>query len=490
MKKSLIFVLFLICVGFVLGTITLRGPLRALIESGRDQGRSAEAESVLVRLVIVLLVAVSLLAAGWLSRKVNRTSSRTLEFGLPALSVLLAGGCVGWWLLSAPESSRPDSFVGSRFTFGAYPSEARISQLAAEGYSGVISLLHPAVVPFETRLIEQERSAVVAAGLEFVHAPMLPWVSDNRESLATVETIVERGHGRYYVHCLLGKDRVRIVERWIREIDREGKGESGLEIARTKKERRLRDGMLWERGGVAFVGEGIFVTPQPAASEYMSYLLAGVNGRVISLLDPNRPEDRAWLEEEQRILEGNGLQLVLHPIPIDPYDGQRVLDVVDRVRRIPGQKVVHAFLSLDSGRSPSAEAFVQALYSGLPPLPPALFSEPLALGRARVIAPNVAFGPRPRQDEFAGALHRRGVRKFVYLGDARDPEARQDEKICREAGLEWRALSEASELLEVLAKGGPWYLYGPRAHDLGHWVAETLGPALPPRGSGEESRVP
>jgi hypothetical protein len=354
----------------------------------------------------------------------------------------------------------------------------------------VISLLHPAVVPFETRLIEQERSAVVAAGLEFVHAPMLPWVSDNRESLATVETIVESGHGRYYVHCLLGKDRVRIVERWVQELDGMGKGESGLEIARTKKVRRLRDGMLWERGGVAFVGEGIFLTPQPAVNEYMSYLLAGVNGRVISLLDPNRPGDRVWLDEEQRFFEGNGLQLVSYPISLDPYDGERVLDVVDQVRRIPGQKVVHAFLSLDSGRSPAAEAFVQALHSGLPPLPPALFNEPLVRGRARVIAPNVALGPRPRQDEFAGTLHRRGLRRFVYLGDAQDAEARQDAKICREAGLGWRALSDESELLEVLAKGGPWYLYGPRAQDLGPGVARTLGPALPSRGTDENSRVP
>ncbi|HIF99370.1 MAG TPA: hypothetical protein EYQ54_20500 [Myxococcales bacterium] len=241
---------------------------------------------------------------------------------------------------------------------------------------------------------------------------------------------------------------------------------------------------------MAFVGEGIFLTPQPAASEYMSYLLSGANGRVVSLLDPNRPEDRLWLEEEERIFQGNALQSISHPIPVDPYDGERVLDVVDQVRRIPGQKVVHAFLSLDSGRSPAAEAFVQALHSGLPPLPPALFNEPLARGRARVIAPNVALGPRPRQDEFAGTLHRRGLRKFVYLGDTQDAEARQDEKICLGRGLGWRALSDASELLEVLSEGGPWYLYGPRAQDLGPWVAQTLGPALPSRGADENSRVP
>ena len=490
MKKLLTFVVFLVSVGFILGTFVLRGPLRMLIESGRGQGRSPEAEAVLVRLVIVFLAAVSLLFAGWLSRRVHRASSRIVEFGLPAVSVLLAGGCAGWWLLSASEGSLSESVVGSRFTFGTYPSEARLSRLAGEGYTGVISLLHPAVVPFETRLIDEERSAVLAAGLEFLHAPMLPWVSDNRESLATIRAVVERGRGRYYVHCLLGKDRVRIVERWIQDIDREGEFGSGLGISVAKKKSRLRDGMVWERGSVAFIGEGIFLTPQPTASEYMSYFLSGVNGHVVSLLDPNRPEDRLWLEEEQRIFEGNGLQLVSYPIPIDPYDGGRVLDVVDQVRRIPGQKAVHAFLSLDSSRSPAAEAFVQALHSGLPPLPPALFNEPLTRGRARVIAPNVAIGPRPQQAEFAGLLHRRGVRKFVYLGDAQDAMARQDEEICLGEGLGWRAVSDASKLLEVLSEGGPWYLYGPRAHDLGPGVAQKLGPAIPFPSVGEYSRVP
>jgi hypothetical protein len=490
MQALSLFVFFAACVGFVLGTFTLLGPLRGLLESMRDEGVSAETEAAIVRLAILVLIVVSLILAGWLSRRVRRTSLGILKFGLPSLAVGLAGLCVGWWLVSAQGGDAGESFVGSRFTFGPYPSEARLAQLASEGYSGVISLLHPAVVPFETRLIGEERRTANAAGLEFIHAPMLPWVSDNEESLNIIKTIVERGHGRYYVHCLLGKDRVRIAKRWVQELN--PMAEIGLTegTENHEKNRQLHDGMLWERGRVVFVGEGIFLTPQPAKNEYVSYLLSGSNGPVFSLLDPHRLEDRPWIEEERRIYEGNGMELVVLPIPVDPYDGHVALAVADRIRRSPGSKVVHAFLSLDSGRSPSAEAFVQALYSGLPPLPPALFVEPLFRGRARVIAPNVALGPRPRNDEFAGTLHRRGVREFVYLGDAQDSEAREDRGLCLGAGLDWRGVTRESDLLEIVARGGPWYLYGPLAELLGPKVARAMGPALPVRISSEAAGVP
>lgn len=111
-----------------------------------------------------------------------------------------------------------------------------------------------------------------------------------------------------------------------------------------EKNRQLHDGMLWERGRVVFVGDGIFLTPQPAEDEYMLYLLPGSNGPVFSLLDPHRSEDRPWIEEERRIYEGNGMELAVLPIPVDPYDGHVALAVADRIRRSPGSKVVHAFL--------------------------------------------------------------------------------------------------------------------------------------------------
>lgn len=481
MRKFSAFVFLGGCIGFALGTLVLLGPVRWLTETARSGEISEASEAAAVRAVVVGLIVVSALLAGWLSGVVVRTSHPALRFGPLVLGLLLAVVCAGWWFQRAKTVSVEESFVGARFTFGAYPSESRLSELAAEGYTGVISLLHPAVIPFETRLIGEERRAVTSFGLEFIHVPMLPWLSDNLEALAQIEEIAGGNTGRYYVHCLLGRDRVRLVKRWIGEFKPEEELASMPALRRHEESRRLRAGLQWERGEVVLADEGIFITPHPVRSEFISYVLPGLAGQVVSILDPASPEDRVWIEEERRLLEGNGLPLSLLPIPIDPYDAERALEVAKRVQRIPGSKIVHAFLSLDSGRSPSSEAFVQALRSGLAPLPPSLFQEPLSAGPAEVIAPNVAAGPRPRRDEFAGVLWRRGIRGFVYLGDAGDAVARADRRLSGGEGLSWHAVDSAEGLLELIALGGPWYLYGPEVETLSQRVADVMGPAIPPR---------
>jgi len=231
-------------------------------------------------------------------------------------------------------------------------------------------------------------------------------------------------------------------------------------------------------------GGQTFVSPHPVDNEYVSFVFPGSAGRVFSILNPDNPDDRHWIDEESRILSGNGMELSVLPIPLHPYEPRRALEVADRVRRIPGPKLVHAFLSVGSKRSPAAEAFVQAFRSRLAPVPPSLFREPLAGGPATVVAPNVALGPPPRGSEFGGVLYRRGIRGFIYVGAAGDERARSDGELCRREGIDWRAIDAASDLLELLTSGGPWYLYGPGLAALRPRIVDTLGPAIPPLVSG------
>ena len=74
---------------------------------------------------------------------------------------------------------RSETRAGSSFTFGPYPTEDRLAALERDGYTAVISLLHPAVVPFEPKLIADETAAAERVGIEFIHLPMLPWIADN-----------------------------------------------------------------------------------------------------------------------------------------------------------------------------------------------------------------------------------------------------------------------------------------------------------------------
>jgi hypothetical protein len=62
--------------------------------------------------------------------------------------------------------------------------------------------------------------------------------------------------------------------------------------------------------------------------------------------------------------------------------------------------------------------------------------------------------------------------------------------LCLGAGLDWRGVTRESDLLEIVARGGPWYVYGPLAELLGPKVARAMGPALPVRISSEAAGVP
>jgi len=476
-------------VGFSSGSAALLGPVRWLTLHARAAGWSPDVERLVVVPLVAAYVVLSALVALWLTASLRRSRLLHVRLGVPLLCLAAAGGAL--WLWMTPEAlgagGGETEAVGRSFTFGSYPTEERMRELKREGYTAVVSLLHPLVVPFEPKLIADGRAAAERAGLEYVNVPMLPWVSDNGEALARIEQLARSGgRQRLYVHCYLGKDRVRLVKRLVEQIDPTAQVAVTADLDAHQARRRLEDGMRLERGVVVRVAPEVFLTPFPTDNEFMSYILPGTHGQVLSLLDPDDDGDRAWIDKERELLRGHRLPFELRPLPHAEFDPARALAVAREAAAMPRPFVVHAFLAVDSGRSPSAEAFLQAFRSDLPPLPPALFVEPLARGAAQVLAPNVALGPRPAPGEFRGSLWSRGVREFVYVGDGAASEARADRATCRAAGVPWHALDgRADELLALVSAGGPWYLYGPWAAKLAPEVTAALGPAIPP-----ESRRP
>jgi hypothetical protein len=54
--------------------------------------------------------------------------------------------------------SHKDEIINNQFSIGPYPELEQLKKLKDEGYDGVISLLHPAVVPLNLHLlIEKEK---------------------------------------------------------------------------------------------------------------------------------------------------------------------------------------------------------------------------------------------------------------------------------------------------------------------------------------------
>jgi len=220
LKTVALFGFIWLMVGFVSGTSTLMGPVRWLTSMARSSGWGHSLESGCVKGIIILYVTASFFVACWLTRIMLKTSKKHIKVLIPLVCFLCAAGAL--YLFLNPATSGLDrgeeEALTEQFTFGPYPTEKRLTDLKRKGYTGVISLLHPAVVPFEPKLLADEREAGDKVGLRIIHIPMLPWVSENKESLAVIRDLASKPQGRYYVHCYLGKDRVYLVKRVIETV--------------------------------------------------------------------------------------------------------------------------------------------------------------------------------------------------------------------------------------------------------------------------------
>lgn len=468
----LLFAYIWLMVGFSTGTGTLIGPVRWITSWSRTQGWAQSSEDLVVNSVIFLYVLFSAVISWWLLKKIQQIGEGRVKGGVLLAVTFVALGALWLWLnpgiLTRGEQVTFDSV--SRFTFGPYPTRERFVQLKEEGYTAVISLLHPAVVPFEPKLLADERAIAEEVGIEFIHAPMLPWVGENEESLATIRQIALTGEGRYYVHCYLGKDRVNVVKRLVEQAG------VSMSVESIEEARQLSEITAFERGKIWRLEDQVYLTPYPTEEEFFTFILTGEVKQVVSLLDPANFDNVTWIDKEREILAKYDMPFELSPIPTDPYDPNTALEAAQKVRVSPRPVVVHAFLSDSS----VTEAFLQAYRAQVPPLPPSLFQASMERGIVQVIAPNIAVGPRPASAEFSSYLRPRGVRGIVFVGPPEASEAQQDRVLVPEAGLEWQVLPAGdSSLLEVIKTGGPWYLYGPELSGIQQTIKDRLGPAVP-----------
>lgn len=79
--------------------------------------------------------------------------------------------------------------TGERLAFGGYPDAEKLQELKSQGYDGVITLLNPSI-PFEKVLLEREMENGKQVGIPIHSFPMLPWISENGDSLQGIERLV------------------------------------------------------------------------------------------------------------------------------------------------------------------------------------------------------------------------------------------------------------------------------------------------------------
>src|SRR5256714_13885804 len=270
-------------VGLVLGTAVLVGPVRLITEGmGRAGWEQGSQDHVLIVVIFVYLV-LAWLMTKWVVGVMFRARNRNTRWAIAAVFTLLAAGTAWEWsnpaklLAGVAGGGNGGTYSvaggGAQFIFGAYPDDDRLADLKAEGVTSVVSLQHPGVV-IEREGISAERDAAKRLHLNFIQAPMLPWVSDNEGSLEKLRVIARTGKGIFYVHCGLGRDRVNVAKR---VIEAEGKKIAMSEDAKAATSFADRP-IPFERGSLAHLDHGKWLIPYPNQYEMFGFVIGGRTG--------------------------------------------------------------------------------------------------------------------------------------------------------------------------------------------------------------------
>lgn len=339
--KSIALFLFLwLCTGFALGTVTLLGPVRWAVTWSRDRGFSDGVENGLVVGLIIALIVVSFLLARAATLRVLNAQTPSVRWGLPvgiaALAVVALALFMNPDVLNRATGATTDT-TNANFTFGSYPTHGELRKLKREGYVGVISLLHPAVTPFEPKLLRDEQEAGKDVGIDIISIPMLPWISQNGESIERIKAIAANPKGRYYVHCYLGKDRVNVVKRLVSQS-------TNTDESEPTESRSLDDISAFERGPIVELSAGVYLTPFPTDEEYMGYVIAAGVKQVVSLMDTTDAEATERVRTERQLLRT--YRIPFREFPVLETTTEAGLETLFReIATMPRPVVIHRFFS-------------------------------------------------------------------------------------------------------------------------------------------------
>ena len=348
-------------VGFILGTAVLLWPVRWLTTGLHRAGVSQAIEHGSVILLVLVYVVASVLLARRINRFVCATPRAAIRWGIVGLLTLIAGVTAWSWndpgrilasFAGGGETATIATAHGATFEFGAYPDSARLAELKAQGVTAIVSL-QDANLPVERKGVEEEIDATRKLGLQLIRAPMLPWFSENTESVQRIRELAETGHGHYYVHCGLGRDRVTMAKRVI-----ESTGATSVAAADLRPalgfESRLAD---FEKGSLESLGPGVWLVPYPEKEELYGCIFEGKPGRVVLLLDSTSAPQDSLLHQARALLATYRVPFVELPVPAN--SPARARQVADSVRRMTPPVTIIAYRTpWHDGRQPGDSAAV------------------------------------------------------------------------------------------------------------------------------------
>lgn len=328
--------------GFALGFTFLIGPVRWVATYSRENNFSNKNEGLLIKGVILLFVIISFIISMLLATGTIKAKASVTRILIPV--ICLALGTAALYQLLNPQnlrsfSSQQRDTEFKQFVFGSYPTLEELKSFKKEGYTSVISLLHPAVTPFEPVLLREEEENCKKAGLSLVSIPMLPWISENEGALNKIRQLAEHPEGKYYVHCYLGKDRVNLVKRLIatynKSVNAEAPGTNG----------RSLDGIAqFERGEITKISQDVYYIPYPTDEEYSGYIIGGGVQQVVSLMDSTDAEQKPRIDAEKKLLQT--YQIPFENIPLSSTINKAKLENLKiKISKMRRPLVIHRFFS-------------------------------------------------------------------------------------------------------------------------------------------------
>ena len=302
----------------------------------------------------------------------------------------------------ASRAAGIEELEGGKLTFGPYPDREQMLQLKAQGIDGIIALLNR-TVPFEGPLLDQEIANAKEVGIELHVLPMLPWVSENRESLEQARGLLSQRDRRYYVHCYLGRHRTNLIRALAAQMD-----------APTELQAALQSSL--ERGPLLVYEKArILVGPYPTDEEWLGKILNHGVREVISVIPRDTPEDSVWVEKMKKIGATYGVTVVERPLHPTFPDEKAVREVADYAKSRPYKVFIVGF------RDGNWTWAVDTALGGRGfSTPEELKLEKLERGKLLRAGP-LFFGPLPTDEEL-DSLRRAGITEFVSLIDPADPK--------------------------------------------------------------------
>ena len=446
LRYYMVFLYLVGVIGFVVGSLLFWGPIRWTIDYFQEEGASEKTESLVIKIFIVMIFLLAGAISFIISRRYWESEKKSKQLMIYIPAIFFAGIMFLWMnpQYTPGRGARTENISLARisFVFGPYPSKEQIVQLKKEKFTGIISLLHPAVVPFEPKLIYDEDEAAKDVGIEVIHAPMLPWVSQNISSIETIKKLLVEGKGKYYVHCYLGKDRVNVVKRIIESQN------VAVDAGNVSTYRTLNEIKKFAEGPLFYLGKSVYLLPHPSEEECLGYLLSGYVKHVVSLIDNESSENIEITKKDSALYSAYAMNFLHLPLDLQHLDYAKLEVILDSIKSLhkPLVLIIKSTMARETGM------LVQAIKSTFS-INGFEIENIIKPAKVERLYPNIFYGAIPNKQQ-RKELTSTGIPNLVFLSAEKSIDQAKNV-----SGMTVHFLSEKGTL-DSLLFNDKWYLCG------------------------------